>query len=267
MINSCFFRKYAAILALSVSAVLFLPIACTKSSSAGEKPETGVITMTTMDPDVSFDIGLTLGTDSLVIDWGNGEGSKAYATLSEPSCCCYLKVSHSYSESSEHNITITSNGIEYLDCAMNQLTNLDVSRNTVLTHLRCEYNQLTTLDVSRNRTIKELACFNNQLTTLNVSNTALTDLCCNHNQLSTLDVSNTALIYLYCVDNRLTVTALNELFRTLPKRTDLQTKHSRYPDPLFTLYIHDNPGTSDCDVSIAQEKRWKVYPPLISGER
>jgi hypothetical protein len=46
-------------------------------------------------------------------------------------------------------------GIEYftalkrLECGMNLLTTLDVSKNTTLTYLYCTYNQLTTLDVSK----------------------------------------------------------------------------------------------------------------------
>ena len=35
-----------------------------------------------------------------------------------------------------------------LDCDGNQLTNLNVTNNTVLTHLNCSYNQLTSLDLS-----------------------------------------------------------------------------------------------------------------------
>ena len=60
-----------------------------------------------------------------------------------------------------------------LQCYGNQLTALDVSRNTALTELCCESNQLTTLDVSKNTALKNLRCSTNQLTTLDVrKNTA-----------------------------------------------------------------------------------------------
>ena len=103
-------------------------------------------------------------------------------------------------------------GIEYftalrsLSCGRNQLTALDVSKNTALTYLHCSYNQLTSLDVSKNTALTKLYCYNNQLTSLDVSkNTALTDLDCDINQLTSLDVSkNTALTYLRCNDNQLT---------------------------------------------------------------
>ncbi len=59
----------------------------------------------------------------------------------------------------------------------NQLTNLDVSKNTVLTYLACYGNQLTNLDVSRNTALTHLDCIHNQLTNLDVNNCpALTSL-------------------------------------------------------------------------------------------
>ena len=103
-------------------------------------------------------------------------------------------------------------GIEYftalrsLNCGRNQLTSLDVSKNTALTKLYCKKNQLTVLDVSKNTALTYLRCNDNQLTSLDVSkNTALTYLRCNYNQLTSLDVSkNTALTKLYCSNNQLT---------------------------------------------------------------
>ena len=92
-----------------------------------------------------------------------------------------------------------------LQCYGNQLTALDVSRNTALTELCCESNQLTTLDVSKNTALKNLRCSTNQLITLDVSkNTALTELSCANNQLTVLIGSkNTALSFLCCSDNQL----------------------------------------------------------------
>jgi len=40
--------------------------------------------------------------------------------------------------------------LEYLSCAGNQLTSLDVSKNTALKNLYCNRNQLTSLDLSNN---------------------------------------------------------------------------------------------------------------------
>ena len=40
--------------------------------------------------------------------------------------------------------------LQTLHCGGNQLTTLDLSKNTALTHLDCDYNQLTVLNVSKN---------------------------------------------------------------------------------------------------------------------
>ncbi len=126
-------------------------------------------------------------------------------------------------------------GIEYftaltdIDCDGNQLTSLDVSKNTALKWLLCHSNQLTSLDVSKNTALWYLDCFRNQLTSLDVSkNTALMVLNCDYNQLASLDVSkNTALWYLDCRMNQLTSldvsknTALTELLCNSNQLTSL----------------------------------------------
>lgn len=97
--------------------------------------------------------------------------------------------------------------LEELDCSYNNLTSLDVSKNTKLTHLRCELNEeMTRLDVSGCAALKELYCFRNPLTTLDVSDcAALETLNCSYNQLTELDVSkNTELKTRDCSDNQLT---------------------------------------------------------------
>jgi Leucine-rich repeat (LRR) protein len=93
-----------------------------------------------------------------------------------------------------------------LYCSSNQLTNLDVSKNSNLINLSCTSNQLTNLDVSKNSELKTLFCGVNQLTQLDVSkNTALICLNCISNQLTELDVSkNKILIRLFCGYNQLT---------------------------------------------------------------
>ena len=99
-----------------------------------------------------------------------------------------------------------------LYCHQNQLTALDVSKNTALTELDCQWNQLTELDLSKNTALTVLICYNNQLTAFDVSkNTALTTLHCHANQLTALDVSkNTALMDLNCGNNQLTVLDLSK---------------------------------------------------------
>ena len=132
-----------------------------------EEEVTGKITMTTLASEVGFRIELAQEMDSIIIDWGDGEGSNTYAT-SYSNSVFYLNAFHIYSDESEHIINITGDNIEVLSCLNLQLTTLDVSRNTGLTYLACGNNRLTTLDVSRNAALTYLACYNNQLTTLDV---------------------------------------------------------------------------------------------------
>ncbi len=126
--------------------------------------------------------------------------------------------------------TITIYGkITNLNCYFNQLTQLDISKNTALTYLSCYSNQLTELDISQNTALEELDCSSNQLTQLDISkNTALTYLDCNFNQLTQLDISkNTALTYLCCGGNQLTQldisknTALTYLYCNFNQLTQL----------------------------------------------
>jgi len=96
--------------------------------------------------------------------------------------------------------------LDSLECSNNQLTSLDISKNTNLIFLYCGLNQLTSLDISKNTAIQELWCGDNPITNLDVSkNTALEWLYCNNSQLTSLDVSkNTALKCLYCHENQMT---------------------------------------------------------------
>ena len=113
--------------------------------------------------------------------------------------------------------------LTYLDCSCNQLTSLDLSRNTALETLWCEDNRLTSLDVSRNTALVSLDCSSNQLTSLDLSrNTTLEALYCGYNQLASLDLSkNMALVSLDCSSNQL-------ISLDLSKNTALETLYCKY---------------------------------------
>ena len=99
-----------------------------------------------------------------------------------------------------------------LNCSNNQLTAIDLSKNTALITLNISKNQLSSLDLSQNTALSTLDCSDNLLTSLDLSqNTALTTLACNNNKLSSLDLSqNTALSTLDCSDNLLTTLDLSQ---------------------------------------------------------
>ena len=184
----------------------------------------------------------------------------------------------------------------YLDCGINQLTSLDVSKNTVLRRLICAFNQLTSLDVSKNTALRNFSCAANQLTTLDVAqNTALTWLDCQGNQLTSLDISqNTALTELSCSENQLTSLdvsnnlALNSLNCDRNQLTSLdlsqntaltslfcpnnQIKGSAMDDLIaglpstggqFYAIIPDNSSEQNvvtkAQVAAAKEKGWTIY--------
>jgi hypothetical protein len=78
-----------------------------------------------------------------------------------------LLLSHTYSTPEDYTITVTGGSgycaFTYLYCSNNQLTSLDVSKNTDLTNLSCENNQLTALDVSKNTALTYLECRDNAI--------------------------------------------------------------------------------------------------------
>jgi Secretion system C-terminal sorting domain len=178
-------------------------------------------------PDLNFETKLiALGIDSgvidhqvltskintlMILDVSNNNiadltGIEAFIALKKFDC--------SFNEVTTLNVT-KNTALTDFRCANNQLTNLDVFKNVALTDLRCDYNQLTNLDVSQNTALTNLYCHINKLTALDVSkNTALTTLSCTNNQISILDVSkNIALSILYCDNNKLTALDLsNNIF-------------------------------------------------------
>lgn len=95
--------------------------------------------------------------------------------------------------------------LTYLNCSYNQLTNLNVTKNTLLKKFVCEHNSLTSLDVSKNIDLGDFLCNNNKLTALDVSkNKDLSYFYCDYNQIAFLDVSkNTDMRTLDCSDNQL----------------------------------------------------------------
>ncbi len=97
--------------------------------------------------------------------------------------------------------------LKYFHCNGNEnLTSLDLSKNTELNTLHCEGTSLTTLDLSKNTKLQYLYCYNSRLTSINLSkNTELHSLDCSGTLLTALDLSkNTKLSYLTCNNSQLT---------------------------------------------------------------
>lgn len=127
--------------------------------------------------------------------------------------------------------TISSlKGIEYftelteLDCDNNQLTSLDVSKNTKLVKLICSKNALTSLNTSHNPMLKKLDIYSNKLTSIDVSqNTELETLYIGRNPIETLNVKNNV--------------KLMELQSELNNLTSLDLSNN---SPSMTVYLANN---------------------------
>lgn len=118
--------------------------------------------------------------------------------------------------------------LTYLDCGLNELSKLDISKNTKLVFLWCSGNALSKLDVTKNKKLQILWCGNNELTSLDVSkNTSLYSLSCQCNQLSSLDVSE--------------LKVLKELSCSVNKLTKLDVSKNKQ---LYILYCYYNKLTS-----------------------
>ena len=163
--------------------------------------------------------------------------------------------------------------LNYLSCQRNQLTSLDVSKCTALKELHCKGNLLTSLDVSKCRAMKDLSCYDNRLSTLDISGcTALEELSCHDNNLTTLDVSGyTALSHLSCYNNKLTSLnvsniALRELnfYQNQIKGDAMDAFIASLPTTtygqLYAIYF-ENEGNmmTTAQVAAAKEKGWKTY--------
>ena len=171
------------------------------------------------------------GFGTINIDWGDGSAIETHTLSSDR-----IKYVYSYSDTTARAITITDNHITVLDCYNIQLTSLNFSKSTALSDLACYNYQLITLDVSNNTALSMLECDNNQLTNLDVS-------------------KNTVLQWLSCKGNQLSSAALDVLFGTLHSNT--VTYSYSLPAKKY-ISISNNPGTSDCDQSIATKKGWNV---------
>ena len=162
-----------------------------------------------------------------------------------------------------------------LNFISNQLTSLNVNGATALTNLQCGYNQLTSLDVSQNTALTELYCGGNQLTNLDVSqNTALTSLGCSSNELTSLDVSGAiALLKLFCTDNQLATldvrqnTSLTNLECQNNQLTSLDLRNGNNTN-LF-VYAFNNPSLYCIDVdneTWANSSNWQISSQSFFSE-
>ncbi|MEL7570817.1 MAG: InlB B-repeat-containing protein, partial [Eubacteriaceae bacterium] len=141
----------------------------------------------------------------------------------------------------DNNINLTD-----LNCiGNNELTSIDVSKNTALTTLSFGGDKFTSIDLSKNITLKSISCTSGQLSNLDVSNNvALEFLSCSHCALTSLDLSNNnCLKYLNCSNNKLTLLDLSKninLTEVYCSYNSLTSLNSSNDIKLETLYCDNN---------------------------
>ena len=135
---------------LAVITVVAMMMASCGGGSGG-----GNIIMKSANESVNFDLR---GTGNVTVDWGDGKRRTHEISNTK------IKFAHVYSNESARTITITGNNITFMDCSVNGLTSLDVSRCHTLNHLDCSRNQLTSLDLSKNTSLSFVDCCGNGLT-------------------------------------------------------------------------------------------------------
>ena len=145
-------------------------------------------------------------------------------------------------------------GIEYftalmrLDCAENQITDLDISKLSNLGKLYCDSNLLTSLNTSQNTELKSFTCEGNSLTSLDISeNKELKYFSCNANKLTSLDVSNNKnLTTLEC--------AYNQISTLVVTNNDLLEELSCSNNAIETLDVTNNQKLEDLECSFNKLK-------------
>jgi len=120
-------------------------------------------------------------------------------------------------------------------CGSNQLTELDVSKNSALRILNCDFNQLSKLDVTNNAMLVVLSFYSNNITEIDLSNCLnLQNIYCSGNDLKSLNVSkNKDLRSLLCRGNKLETLDISQN----PELDDLNCSNNA----LTSLDVSNNP--------------------------
>jgi len=238
------------------------------SNSSGKGNNAPGITITLQaEGEVQFTLN---GEGTASIDWGDGSPVE---TLEIRNISLTKKAKHTYAKASEYTIKVTGEEIrdflcdklaisdlvanvstlKKLICKRSEITSLDMSNCPELDVLGLEYNEkLKSLNISKNPELSLLECCGSkQITSLDLSKSpALKYFKCWGNKITSLDLSkNPELIEAYCTINEMSADALNALLKSL---------HDNDVNAKKIIAIADNPGTHDCDKSIAEKKGWIV---------
>lgn len=134
--------------------------------------------------------------------------------------------------------------LQQLKCYNNNLTTLDLRKNTQLIKLQCDKNQLMSLDLGVNTKLNLLSCRNNKLKSLDVSGIDVQYFYCSNNQLTSLNLTNhTSLKDVDCSNNKLTTLEIgtkNYLMRINCQQNKLASLDVNNVPDLQYLYCDSN---------------------------
>jgi hypothetical protein len=213
-------------------------------------------------------VSFSATTDKITIDWGDGNIDNLISNG------VHQTFSHEYTNQNLQIIKIDSkdltefstpssskrgnfkelyfgemNKLEYLYCAYNFLTVLQIKKASMLKELHCKDNVLTSLDISESKALTYIDCRENKLTSLDISGCNFLEwFNCSFNQFTSLNVNNcNSLTWLNCIGNPLlTAEALNSLFESLPPNNG---------------YVYCEVEKNECEMvnkEIAENKGWIV---------
>ncbi|BDD11392.1 hypothetical protein FUAX_38240 (plasmid) [Fulvitalea axinellae] len=163
-------------------------------------------------------------------------------------------------------------GLKTLICVSTQITELDLSKNTLLEELQAGSTALQTLDLSTNVKLKSLELLENNLKSLDLSkNTALTGLAVGMNDLTSLDLSNNpALTDITIVSTKIQSIDLSknvELKAVLISDNKLeQLDLSKLPkitavdvtkNPLTCVQVHGDVNVNEANGGTGAYSKWK----------
>lgn len=144
-----------------------------------------------------------------------------------------------------------------LNCNNCSLTQLDVSKNSLLEKLFCSSNKISSLNLNNNKRLIWLICDNNSLTSLDLrNNVELVWLFCNDNQLEKIDISgNKELKILYAQSNKLSyidIKNCQNLKSILKEKQELSDETVYYHKENYTMQF-DNSVTLTAGSAILYE--------------
>lgn len=144
--------------------------------------------------------------------------------------------------------------LSYLNCSGNEITSLDLSKNTNLSYVDCSNNKLTELVLGNSDRLSNLLCSNNQLTELDIShNPNLTKLECYGNRIADIDISNSDLLNVYTESTEVASGTHSEL-SYLYWLSDTKPYSGLYTDVFTKLY------DEDVELERTQEEATDVVP-------